>query len=97
MHSVVRIQKIHYVLCVPDRSNMESQNCKSYYKQIKKSMKISPSRELHPKLRFLSINTHMHTRSSVQQPAAMAGRTAADHRKQQQRILQQIDVNNHDE
>lgn len=39
----------------------------------------------------------MHTQSSVQQPAAMARKTAADHRKQQQRILQQIDVNNHDE
>lgn len=60
-------------------------------------MKISSSKELHPKLCFLPINTHMHTQSSVQQPAAMARRTAADHRKQQQRILQQIDVNNHDE
>lgn len=59
-------------------------------------MKISPSKELHPQLSFLPINTHMHTQSSVQQPAAMARRTATDHRKQQQRVLQQSDANNHD-
>lgn len=97
MHSVVRIQNIHCVLCVPDRSNMASQNCKSHYKQIKKSRKISPSKEWHPKVCFLPTNTHMHTQCSAQQAAAMARRTATDPRQQQQRILQQIHVHNHEE
>lgn len=35
------------------------------------------------KMAFLSINTHMHTQSSVQQLAAVGRRTATDHIKQQ--------------